>query len=136
MSRDLTPKELDYMQRNNNMSNITDDLMIYFNGETFPAYSDEQKEISHRYAKLGMFGFDFLMQCKKLRILTSERGKEIIQQIEDSFSNNGTIEDKELAEMTKQWYEGQLVSGSDMTYNNIEFAEYIRDKIKGEEANE
>lgn len=128
MSRDLTPKEVDMIATDDARKSI-ESMTLFYNGVEKPLYSEEQIEISHRYNNLGRFGFDFLMECRKLGILSSEKGKAIIKKIDDSFSG-GTIEDKELYDMTIQWYEGRLVSSPDMTYNDIEFAEYVKNKIK------
>ena len=131
MSRDWTPKELDMVQKTTNMPNIVDqNWVIHIEGqEDRPMFSEEQIEISHKYPHLGMFGFDFLMACRKKGILTSEIGQKLVQEVEDMF-NTGSIEDKEFQDIATQWYEGELVSGYDMSYNNYEFADYIYERMK------
>lgn len=127
MSRDLTPMELDYVQKTNNMPNIADSLV---NADGSYVYTEEQREMSHRCTRLGMFGFDFLVCCKEDGILNSDTGKELIQQIEDYF--NGAEIEKELAETTQKWYEGQLEPGYHMYRNDEAFVEYIRLKINNQ----
>lgn len=136
MSRDLTPKELDMLQKTYNMPNLVDTMMIKLSNqpdeEAKPLYSDEQKELAHKYPRLGMFGFDFLNHCREQGILSKEKGQEIIQTIEDYF-NGKTIEDKELQEKTILWYEGNFCPGYYQDDNTIEFAFYIKELVNGNE---
>ena len=128
MSRDLTPKELDYLQRRENIPNLIMSLMMQMGDKMVPAYSDEQKEMTSRYPKLGMFGFDMLKRCMNNGVYQDERGKVILQQIENYF-NGQEIEDKELAENTQRWYEGNFCPGFYMNDNNCEFADYLKSLI-------
>ena len=126
MSRDLTPKEVRMIQEHYNMPNIVDTLVFVSNdGTKTPVYSNEQKEISHRYNKLGTFGFDMLMICHEYGVLSSEKGKTILQEIEDYF-NGKEISNKELLDKTISWYEGNLMPGYYMSENNEAFASYIK----------
>ena len=128
MSKSLTPKELDYLQRRENIPNITMSLMVQIGEEMIPAYSDEQKEMASRYPKLGMFGFDMLNRCMNNGVYQDERGKAILQQIENYF-NGQEIEDKELAENAQKWYEGNFCPGFYMNDNDCEFADYLKSRI-------
>ena len=119
MSRDLTPMELDYIQKITNMPNITDNL---FNEDGSYVYNDEQREMTHKYNRLGMFGFGFLELCRENGLLN--KAEEIIQQIEDYF--NGADIDKNIAETAQKWYEGNLEPGYYMEDNNIAFYEFVK----------
>ena len=130
MSRDLTPQMIHESTKiYPDLANLVNNLMIEYKGETKPAYSDEQKELAHKYPNLGIFGFDFLMNCRKLGVFKVELGHQIVQLIEDIFSN-GSIDDKELYDVTIKWYKGELVDGYYMEENDLEFAKYVKSKIK------
>ena len=129
-SYDLTPKQVDELQKLYNMPNIVDNLKIKIGEEeTMDAYTDEQKELSHRYPKLGMFGFDMLQMCQELGVFSTDRGKAVIQKVEDYF-NGIDIEDKELADSAQRWYEGTFCPGYYMNDNNSEFAQYLKSLTK------
>lgn len=130
MSRDWTPQMIHESTKiYPDLANLTDTLMIQVEGEYKPLYSDEQKELAHKYPNLGIFGFDFLMDCRKLGVFKVELGHQIVQLIEDIFSN-GSIDDKELYDVTMKWYKGELANAYYMEENNLEFAKYVKDRIK------
>ena len=128
MSRDLTPRELDVFITINKLPNIVDSLIISNNGEAKPAYSNQEKELSHQYKKLGRFGFDLLLCCRDIGILSSDKGKELIQVIEDHFSGQ-LIQTKELADNVNKWYNGEYSGGCNMRNNDLEFAQYLKHLI-------
>lgn len=128
MSRDLTPKELDILIKTTNAPNIVDTLTIKIGEETMPVYSEEQKELSHLYPRLGRFGFDLLVECKNIGLCSTENGKNLLQKVEDYF-NNIELEDKELANSIQSWYEGTFCPGYYMNDNNSEFALYLKSRI-------
>ena len=127
MSRDLTPKELDYLIKATNAPNLTESLMITYNGITKPAYSEDQKNIGRKYPRLNRFGFDMLMRCKNSGIFNTQKGTDLIQQVENYF-NDIYIEDKDLSTKIQLWYEGQLEPGYYMGYNDEAFVNYIKSK--------
>lgn len=125
MSRDLTPKELDQLIKTTNPPNLTETLTISYNGTTQSAYSDDQKAIGRKYPRLGRFGFDFLMECKRLGIFSNQIGYDLVQHVENYF-NGINIDDKELEEKIQLWYDGQLESGYYMEPNNEALAHYLK----------
>ena len=66
-----------------------------------------------------------LMICHEYGVLSSEKGKTILQEIEDYF-NGKEISNKELLDKTISWYEGNLMPGYYMSENNEAFASYIK----------
>lgn len=128
MSVDLTPKELDNLQRSKNIPNIVMSLTRQIGDKMVPAYSDKQKELASRYPKLGMFGFDMLNRCMNNGVYQDEKGKALLQQLENYF-NGQEIEDKELANNAQQWYEGNFCPGFYMNDNDCEFADYLKSLI-------
>ena len=135
MSRDLTPRELDTIQKRMNMPNIVDDLvLVNADGTESPAYSNEDKILSHRYPKLGMFGFDMLSECRDNGVFDSKIGCEIVQQIEDHF-NGKEISDIDLRNKVIAWYDGTLQPGHYMTENTQAMADYITNLTKAKSKN-
>lgn len=134
MSRDWTPKELDYFV-DEEQQKMVETMYQIVNGEKIPLYSKEDIELSHRYKKLGKCGYDFLMDCKELGIFNNDIGKQIIRQIEDIL-NNISVDNKELIETTNQWYSGRLVPGYDMSYNDQAFAEYVHNLVTKQQSEE
>ncbi|MBQ8218419.1 MAG: hypothetical protein IJZ79_01380 [Bacilli bacterium] len=128
MSRDLTPKELDIITKNNTMPNLVDTLTIKIGETNMPAYSEEQKELAHTYPKLGRFGFDMLNSCRLNGVYSNEDGKKLLQKLEDYF-NNIDINDRELSEAAQAWYEGVYCPGYYMNDNDSEFAAYLKSRI-------
>ena len=128
MSRELTPKELEYIQKYYNIPNIVDSLVTQIGDTIMPTYTDEQKELAHRYPNLGMFGFDLLDACRGNGLYSNENGKSLLQQIENYFSGIN-IEDKELASAAQAWYEGVFSNGYYMNDNNSLFADYLKSRI-------
>ena len=133
MSRDWPPRMiLESTKIYPELAKLTDTLMLVEkNGDTTPMYSDEEKEIAHKYYNLGICGFDVLMDCKRLGVFKSEKGQQLMQQIEDIIANN-TSEDRELEEITKKWFNGQLEPGYYMDDNNEAFVQYIKNKLDKE----
>lgn len=128
MSRDLTPKELDFIQKQSSFSNLIDNLVITIGDRTMPAYSDEQRAMAHAYPKLSNFGFDMLNNCRLNGVYMSEDGKRLLQKVEDYF-NGIDIEDKELKDAAQSWYEGTFCPGYYMNDNDSEFAAFLKSKI-------
>lgn len=127
MSRDLTPKECDYIQKTYSMPNFTN-VYVEENGEKIYMYSEEDRALANKYPRLGTFGFDLLSHCQQNGVVSSDKGQVILQKIEDYF-NGKDIDDKELAENTQKWYEGKYCPGYYMNDNNAEFAAYLKRKI-------
>lgn len=133
MSRDLAPKEILLSSKiYPDLANLVDNLMIEYKGETKPAYSDEQKEIAHKYPNLGICGFDMLMLCKELGILKSELGQQLLQQVEDML-NAGYIKDKDFHDIANRWFEGNLEPGYYLEDNDRAFAYYLKERIENSE---
>ncbi len=133
MSRDLTPKEIHHMSKSSDIdySKLIDTMKIIIDGKKFDMYNDKTKAIAHTYPTLSIFGLDFLIECKNLGITSSDIGKELLSELDNYFSTSDIKNlNVELIETAKQWYEGNLCPGYDLTYNNIEFAEYIKTLIK------
>ena len=133
MSRDLTPKELDFIQKQSEIPNLTETLKIVINGVEEDAYTEEQKMMARTWPRLGMFGFDLLERCRSAGVLSSETGRSLIDQIESYFQSGETIDDPELQDKTIAWYEGQLVPGYYMTENDREFALYLKQLSRKED---
>ena len=131
MSRDLTPKELDYLIQQNNLPNLTESLTITYGDKTMPAYNDEQIAISKTYARIGRFGFDMLMKCRNIGMFSSDEGKATIQSVEDYF-NGKELKDKEFANKIELWYNGEFSPGYYMENNDEEFAEFLKQYSKKE----
>ena len=128
MSRDLTPRELDIIQKELDLENITSNLVIKYGDIEVPAYTEEQKELSKSYPKLGMCGFDFLSMCKEKGILSTKLGKILIDEVEQVISGCD-ITYKEYKETILEWYDGELEPGYSMENNNIALVEYIENMI-------
>lgn len=130
MSRDLTPKELDCLQKTYNIPSLIDNLTVKVSAdeEAKPVYSDEQKEIAHRYPKLSMFGFDMLEMCRRNGVYNSDKGRALLEKIEGYF-NGQELDDKELQSNVQAWYEGTFCPGYYMNDNNCEFANYLKQLI-------
>lgn len=128
MSRDLTPRELDIIQKELDLENITSNLVIKYGDIEVPAYTEEQQELSKSYPKLGMCGFDFLSMCKEKGILSTKLGKILIDEVEQVISG-GDITYKEYKETILEWYDGELEPGYSMENNNIALVEYIENMI-------
>ena len=124
MSRDLTPREVHWMQKQHPL-NIAE-IKICYNGQEMPLYSEEDIALSRKYPNVGLFGFDMLRLCKD--ILSTEQGQELMNKVESCFS--GSCDDRKLYEKTMAWYDGQLEPGYYMENNNIAFADYLRSRIK------
>ncbi|MEE3344394.1 MAG: hypothetical protein VZS44_09910 [Bacilli bacterium] len=133
MSRDWTPYETRMVQKQYNIPNPVDCGWVIHIGEENekPLFSEEDIELAHTYAQLGLWGFDFLRSCKRNGVLADEYGQQIIQSIEDYF-NGAELENKELREKVDLWYNGELEPGYDLSDNNWALADYIRSLIKGE----
>jgi len=130
MSRDWSPKELNMAQKHFKMGNLVDGLVfVGTDGVETPFYTPEEIALSHKYTQLGMFGFDLLLMCKENGTLSSEKGKQLIEQI-DNYFKGIEIEDTDLKEKTELWYNGQLVPGYYLEHNNMEFADYLKSRSK------
>lgn len=130
MSRDWTPQQLDYVQKTMDMPNLNVSLQLVLpDGSTEPFYSEEDIALSLKYPHLGRFGFDMLNCCRQIGVLSSKEGENLIQQVENSF--NGEIEDLDLYQKTQLWYTGEFCPGYYMDGNNTEFAQYLKEKMKG-----
>lgn len=130
MSRDWTPYETRMVQKQYNIPNPVDRGWVIRIGEKEkPLFSEEDIELAHTYAQLGLWGFDFLRSCKRNGVLADEYGQQIIQSIEDYF-NGAELENKELREKVDLWYNGELEPGYDLSDNNWALADYIRSLIK------
>lgn len=137
MSRDWTPREFDIISIAQKYEVVpTIDFVMYMNGDTSgegkPMFSDEEKTQIRSLPKLSCIGIDFLMYCIHGGIYGDEKGRVILQQLNDYFANGTEIPDKELEETAKLWYDGQLEPGYDLTENDREFVAFIRRKCKGE----
>lgn len=125
MSRDLTPRELDYIQKQYNIPNITLSLVDENNN---PVFSEEQRELAIQFPRLGAFGFDMLNFCRDMGVLNDKRGLQLLKEVESYF--NGATINKELANTTQSWYEGKLEADYYMDNNNQAFASYLLHKMK------
>lgn len=131
MSRDLTPKELDQLQKVYDMPNIVETMKVSINdGPEQDAYDEEQKAMVRTYPRLGMFGFDFLNLCRHNGVLADDKGCQLIQEIENYFASGESMTDQTLQDKVAAWYEGRLSGGYYMTQNNEELAYILRQYVK------
>lgn len=135
MSRDWTPKEFDMISKSMGQEVCPIIDMVWCkNGESYeegtPLYTDEEKEKIKSLPNLSRIGIDVLSECLRNGVYSSDKGRAILQQLEDYFGSGVEIPDKELAETAKLWYEGQLVLGRYMDENNDEFVRFLRRKSK------
>lgn len=135
MSRDWTPKEFDMISKSMGQEVCPIIDMVWCkNGESCeegtPLYKDDEKEKIKSLPNLSRIGIEVLSQCLRNGVHSSEKGRAILQQLEDYFGSGVEIPDKELAETAKLWYEGQLVSGRYMDENNDEFVRFLQRKCK------
>ncbi len=131
MSRDLTPKEFDIITKENGEEycGILDIVMYNENSdEGTPMFSDDEKIKIKSLPTLSRIGIGFLTKCISNGVYNDEKGHNILQQLENYFNNGSDIEDKELLETAKLWYEGQLVPGHYMNDNTDQFATFIYNK--------
>ena len=131
MSRDWTPKEFDIITKQNGEEYCDIlDMVMYVNGSDkgTPMFSDDEKIKIKSLPTLSRIGIDFLSKCISNGVYNSEKGRDILQQLEDYFSSGSDIKDKELLETAKLWYEGQLVPGYYMNGNTDQFVTFIYHK--------
>lgn len=134
MSRDLTPRELDMLQKETKCGNIALDLKIKIGDKEIDYYSNEDKDLILAYSKLGMFGVDFLFKCKNKGILSTKLGKSYVDEVEKVL-NGEDIPYKEFKETILDWYNGKLEPGYDMAYNNEALVEFIMNMLYHVEPN-
>lgn len=124
MSRDLTPRELDLLQRETNCGNLALNLKIKIGDKEQDFYSEDEKELISAYPKLGMFGVDFLIKCKEKGLTSNTLGRAHIDDVESVLSGED-IPYKEFKEVILDWYNGKLEPGYDMSYNNEALVDFI-----------
>lgn len=140
MSRDLTPKELDQLQKMYNLPNIVETMKVSIGDLEQDVYclerdmyNEEQKILVRTYPRLGMFGFYFLELCRCVGILSNERGLNLIQEIENYFANGENMSDPILQDKVIAWYEGKLCSGYYMAQNTEELVHIIIQQLNLQE---
>lgn len=114
MSKDLTPKELNYLQQSMNMPNIVENLK---DEKGNFVYTDSQRALANKYKKLGMFGFDMLELCKGYGLFCNEFILDLLDAIEGYF--NGEAVDNDLQTNIDRWYEGNC--------SDYEFMQYLKE---------
>jgi len=91
-------------------------------------YNINEEQLKTLYPNLSKFGLNMLHCCDLNGLLNDEKGKQLLNKVEDYF-NNIESDDEELNKAIKQWYDGVFCQGFFMNDNDSEFAKYLKSKI-------
>ena len=125
MSRDFRPMDFKFYHDTYNIPSMYEGLIDVNTGKH--VYSQETIYYSHKFPNLSVCGIDVFCKLIDAHLITHD----IVQQIEHILGNE-PCDDKELVDMTMQWFKGELVPGYYMDGNNEAFLAYIIKRIKAE----
>ena len=131
MSRDWTPKEFDMISQYNKYTEcpILDmTLEITRNGETqtAPLYTEQDKARIREFPKLSCIGINFICASVRNGVYESEKGYKLLQELEEYFKTGKPLSNPQLQEKTDLWYDGELVSGYSLEWNDKSFIDYVK----------
>ena len=131
MSRDWKPYEWDLAHKEiPQLDPLNNNITIKYNGEEKPLHDEEEFELFKTYSHLRLCGLDFLLRCKYEGITDSEKGRQILHEVENILNHEIKEEYRDLADKVDLWYQGQLVPGHYMDNNNEELVSYIKQYMK------